>query len=143
MTSARYRPLLDGDNAPPPVSNNPNRFTWLLTSVAGISGLLFGYDTGIISSTLLYLTPGLSTTPLTPFQKALITSSTSFGALLGGLAFGFLAERFGRKSTIWVADVVFVIGALIQAFAGSVGSMVWGRWVVGLGVGVGSGIVPM
>lgn len=102
-------------------------------------------DTASISAALLHLAPSLSTpeNPVTTWDKSLITSSTSLGALIGGLFAGLLADRIGRKGVIWVADVLFVLGALWQALAGSVSAMVVGRAVVGLGVGVGSLIVPL
>ncbi|KAI5837009.1 general substrate transporter [Morchella snyderi] len=138
--------LLDPtENVDNPEDGAITGWIWLLTLTAGISGLLFGYDTASISAALLHLGPSLSTPekPVTTWDKSLITSSTSLGALVGGLFAGLLADRIGRRGVIWVADVLFILGALWQALAGSVGSMVIGRAVVGLGVGVGSLIVPL
>lgn len=104
-------------------------------------------DTGIISSTLLHLSSSLSPSSppieLPSFSKSLITSSTSFAALLVSPLSGHLADTHGRKPAIYVADILFVIGALWQAASRSVVSMVVGRFIVGLGIGVGSGVVPM
>ncbi|KAI5779914.1 general substrate transporter [Peziza echinospora] len=127
-------------------NRKPTAYVWLLTAVAGLSGLLFGYDTGIISSTLLHLSPSLSADPgveLSDLAKSIITSSTSLAALFASVVAGVLADRHGRKPIIYLADFLFVLGALWQACATNVTSMVIGRFVVGLGVGVGSGVVPM
>ena len=102
-------------------------------------------DTASISSALLYLAPSLSTParPVTTWDKSLITSATSLGALFGGLVAGVCADRWGRRVVIWIADLLFIVGALWQGLSASVAAMVLGRLVVGLGVGVGSLIVPL
>ncbi|KAI9678154.1 MAG: hypothetical protein M1817_006099 [Caeruleum heppii] len=118
-------------------------FVWTLTLAAGISGLLFGYDTGIISATLVSIRSSLSARPLTTLDKSLITSSTSLFALFASPIAGILADRWGRKRVILLADGLFVLGALAQAGAGTVGVMVMGRSVVGLAVGGASQVVPL
>lgn len=80
---------------------------------------------------------------MTTWDKSLITSSTSMGALFGGLVAGICADRWGRRAVIWIADVLFIIGALWQATSTTVAAMVLGRVTVGLGVGVGSLVVPL
>ncbi|KAG0127533.1 general substrate transporter [Tuber indicum] len=137
----------DGDNGKkgPEDGDEVGPWIWLLTVSAGISGLLFGYDTASISAALLHLAPSLSTPEhaVTTWDKSLITSSTSLGALIGGLFAGLLADYMGRKGVIYVADALFVAGAAWQALSNSVAIMVLGRIIVGLGVGVGSLIVPL
>ncbi|WVR07320.1 hypothetical protein IAU60_004361 [Kwoniella sp. DSM 27419] len=96
-------------------------FVWLLVSTAAISGLLFGQDLGHV---------------LSDWNKEAITSSTTLGALLGGLLAGSLSDYTGRKLVIVLANAVFIA-------AGSVNTMITGRFVVGLGVGLASCIVPL
>ncbi|KAI6249873.1 Myo-inositol transporter 2 [Erysiphe necator] len=122
--------------------HRPGLYMCLLALSAGISGLLFGYDTGVISSTIVGIRSSLGH-PLTTLDKSLITSMTSFFALLVSPASGLLADKYGRKSVILVADLAFFIGALIQAFASSVGVMIIGRSVVGLAIGAGSFVAPL
>ncbi|KKK23671.1 hypothetical protein AOCH_002074 [Aspergillus ochraceoroseus] len=102
-------------------------FIWSLTFSAGISGLLFGYDTGVISSTLVSIGSDLSNRPLTTLDKSLVTS-----------------YKLGRRRVIVVADVLFTLGALIQAVTSVVIAYIVGwlfssvnggwRWMVGLGM---------
>ncbi|KAJ4986223.1 myo-inositol transporter 1 [Stagonosporopsis vannaccii] len=121
---------------------SPGVFVWALTLCAGVSGLLFGFDTGVISSTLISISTDLSR-PLTTLDKSLITSSTSFFALLFSPLTGALADTLGRKPVILAADTLFILGALWQANATSVWSMIVGRSIVGAAVGSASFVVPL
>ncbi|KAI4919797.1 hypothetical protein J4E90_001934 [Alternaria incomplexa] len=122
---------------------SPGLFIWCLTICAGVSGLLFGYDTGVISSTLISINTDLSSRPLTTLDKSLITSCTSFFALLASPLTGILADAYGRKTVILVADILFILGALLQAWTSSVGGMIVGRSIVGAAVGSASFVVPL
>ena len=73
----------------------------------------------------------------------LITSCTSLGALIASPVTGILADRYGRKVIILVADVLFIAGALGQAVIASVPGMVAGRTIVGFAVGGASLVVPL
>ncbi|KAL8943104.1 MAG: hypothetical protein Q9216_001304 [Gyalolechia sp. 2 TL-2023] len=123
-------------------ATSPSAFIWSLSFAAGISGILFGYDTGVISSTLVSVGPDLSH-PLSTLDKSLITSSTSLFALIASPLAGILADRLGRRYVVLVADVLFTIGALWQAFTGSVAGMIVGRSVVGLAIGGASLVAPL
>lgn len=96
----------------------------------------------MISSTLISIGSDLSH-PLSTLDKGLITSSTSLFALIASPLAGVLADRLGRRHVILLADVLFTIGALWQAFTGSVSGMIFGRSVIGLAVGGASLVVPL
>ncbi|KAJ5501650.1 hypothetical protein N7453_006467 [Penicillium expansum] len=117
-------------------------FIWALTFSAGISGLLFGYDTGVISSTLVTIGSDLSGRTLTTLDKSLITSCTSLFALIASPFTGVLADKFGRRKVILGADLLFAVGALVQAFTSQVWGMILGRSIVGLAVGSASAVTP-
>ncbi|KAH7350921.1 general substrate transporter [Rhexocercosporidium sp. MPI-PUGE-AT-0058] len=121
---------------------NPGIFVWLLTFSAGISGLLFGYDTGVISATLVSINSSLGH-PLTTLDKSLITSATALFALLVSPVSGILADRLGRKKVVLLADLAFILGAVVQAVASTVPVMIAGRSVVGVAVGAGSFAAPL
>lgn len=118
-------------------------FLWILTVSACFSGLLFGYDTGVISGTLVSIRTDLSARPLTTLDKSLITSCTSLFALIASPIAGVLADKWGRKVIILIADVLFTAGALWQALTGTVWGMILGRSIVGLAIGGASLIVPL
>lgn len=80
---------------------------------------------------------------LSSMDKSVITASTSLLALLVSPFSSVLADRLGRKRVILYADVLFVAGALVQAWSGSVAVITVGRCVVGAGVGAASFVVPL
>lgn len=100
-------------------------------------------DTGVISATLVSINTSLSNRTLTDLDKSLITSCTSLFALLMCPFSSILADTFGRKRVILYADVLFVIGAIMQACSKTVASMVLGRSIVGAAVGAASFVVPL
>ena len=111
-----------------------------ITLVSTIGGLCFGYDTGVISGALLFMTRDLG---LSPAAEGVITSSLLFGAAFGSLFGGMLSDRQGRRrNLLWVA-VIFVIGALATALAWDVASMLSARFILGLAVGCASVTVPV
>ncbi|KAK1148368.1 hypothetical protein N8T08_010179 [Aspergillus melleus] len=118
------------------------RFIWLVASTASIGGMLFGYDTGIISAVLVYLHDDLGH-DLSPSEKEMITALCSAGAFVGAIIAGLIADRFGRKDTIYVGCFLFTVGAILQAAAYSLAQMAVGRLIVGFGVGSAAMIVPM
>lgn len=100
-------------------------------------------DTGVISATLVSIGTSLSARALTTLDKSLIAASTSLFALLVSPTSGLLADSLGRKRVILIADLLFILGALIQAVAASVWVMIAGRSVVGLAVGAASFVTPL
>ena len=125
------------------LQSSGNAFLWALTISACVSGLLFGFDTGVISGTLVSIGTDLSSRELTNLDKGLITSCTSFFALVASPIAGILADKLGRKNIILFADALFTFGALWQAFTSSVRGMIIGRSIVGLAIGGASLIVPL
>ena len=124
-------------------STSASQFVWILTCVAGISGLLFGYDTGVISATMVSLGSDLSGRPLTTLDMSLITSCTSLAALVASPIAGVMADRWGRKFVILLADVLFVVGAFFQTAANQVWTMIMGRSILGVAIGAASFTAPL
>jgi SP family myo-inositol transporter-like MFS transporter 13 len=122
---------------------NSGYFVWLVAAAASIAGGLFGYDTGIISAVLVNLGTDLDHRLMTSSEKESITSLCSGGAFFGAIAAGLTADKFGRKTSVYVGCILFTLGAVIQASAYSLAQMCAGRLVVGLGVGSAAMIAPL
>ncbi|TFK97914.1 general substrate transporter [Pterulicium gracile] len=118
-------------------------FIWILVLCCSVSGLLFGYDTGVISGALVTINSDLGPEQLSNQQKELITSATTLAALLGGLVAGIMSDWTGRKWVIGIADLVFIGGAICQAVATNVWTMIGGRFLIGIGVGLAACIAPL
>ncbi|KAF2827763.1 sugar transporter [Ophiobolus disseminans] len=119
-----------------------SKAAWLISITVSLGGLLFGYDTGYISSVLVTIGKSLGH-ELTSSDQELVTSLTSGGALVGAVIAGMIADKFGRKLPIWLACVVFVIGTVLQTAAYHLVQFAVGRFVVGLGVGSAAMVVPL
>jgi sugar porter (SP) family MFS transporter len=119
---------------------NGRRFVFLAAGFAGLGGLLFGYDTGVISGAELFLRNDFV---LSAFALEVIVSGVLAGAAAGALAGGRLADLFGRRSLLIATAIIFAVGAIVCAAATSPSILIFGRIIVGLGIGLSSGTVPV
>ncbi|MGB2850703.1 MAG: MFS transporter, partial [Solirubrobacterales bacterium] len=78
----------------------------LTAAIAGLGGLLFGYDTGIIASAMLFIRTEFG---LGSFEQGLVVSAVPIGAAFGALAAARLSDQFGRRITIIAAACVFIV----------------------------------
>jgi MFS transporter, SP family, major inositol transporter len=124
----------------PNSSTRTEPFVKVIALIATLGGLLFGYDTGVISGALLFMGDDLH---LTPFTTGLVTSSLLFGAAFGALASGHFAAAVGRRKIILVLAIIFALGALGTALAPDVSWMIFFRLVLGVAVGGASATVPV
>jgi major inositol transporter-like SP family MFS transporter len=125
---------------PATARGNYKRFLTRITVISTLGGLLFGYDTGVISGALLYMRDDLQ---LTSFWEGFVVSSLLFAAAFGALMGGRVADALGRKRSLMVCAVLFLVGALGSATAPSLVPMILARIVLGLAVGSASATVPM
>jgi len=110
------------------------------TIVAALGGLLFGFDTAVISGTTSALT---QTYQLSPFLLGVTVFSALLGTVLGAMLAGFPGERFGRRDSLRVMAVLYLISGLGCAFAWNWHALVLFRFIGGLGVGGSSVLGPM
>src|SRR5437588_3953164 len=105
-----------------------------------LGGLLFGYDTGVISGALLFIPDDFK---LTPFLQGAIVAALLLGAMIGAGFAGRLADRLGRRNLIIAAAIIFTVGALLAALAPTVAVLVAARFIIGLAVGSAALVVPL
>ncbi|WP_045731963.1 sugar porter family MFS transporter [Pseudarthrobacter chlorophenolicus] len=112
-----------------------------LTVISTLGGLLFGYDTGVISGALLYMNDSLN---MTAVEEATVVSALLFpGAAVGALTGGRMADKLGRRGSLLVCALLFLVGAIGCAIAPNVTFMVAARIVLGLGVGAAAVTCPL
>jgi sugar porter (SP) family MFS transporter len=105
-----------------------------------LGGLLFGYDTGVISGAILFIKKDFG---VSPFVEGAIVASLLLGAMIGAALAGRLSDRLGRRRLILIAAVTFGVGALGAAAAPSAGVLIAARFVLGLAVGSAALVVPL
>ncbi|WP_079710696.1 sugar porter family MFS transporter [Paraliobacillus ryukyuensis] len=109
----------------------------LIAAAAGMGGLLYGFDTAVISGAIGYLQELYN---LSPAMEGWVISCVMIGGVIGVAASGFLSDRFGRKNILVIAAIFFIISALGSAFAVSVTMLVFARILGGFGIGFASAL---
>ncbi|CAN1249205.1 Probable inositol transporter 2 [Linum perenne] len=120
-----------------------NPYVLRLAFSAGIGGLLFGYDTGVISGALLYIRDDFKSVDRQTVLQESIVSMAVAGAIIGAAVGGWANDKYGRKIALMVADFLFFIGAVIMAASPGPATLIVGRVFVGLGVGMASMTSPL
>ncbi|PBP27267.1 hypothetical protein BUE80_DR001617 [Diplocarpon rosae] len=123
---------------------------YLICAFASFGGIFFGYDSGYINGVIgsdlfIHLIEGSNATVLKSSNQSLIVSILSAGTFFGSLIAGDVAERIGRKWTVIMGCLIYILGVVIQMLTGiggsALGIIVGGRVVAGIGVGFESAIV--
>ncbi|KAH8909263.1 general substrate transporter [Coniochaeta sp. PMI_546] len=126
--------------------------TWqayLICAFASFGGIFFGYDSGYINGVLgskifTEQLEGIGATAISSSHQSLIVSILSAGTFFGALMGGDLADFIGRKWTVILGCLIYIVGVVIQMLTGigqPLGAIVAGRLIAGFGVGFESAIV--
>src|SRR5438876_394288 len=116
------------------------KFVYIAASFAALGGLLFGYDTGVISGALIFIKREFG---LTTVAEEIVVSGVLLGATLGAIVGGKAADLFSRRRVLLVTAAIFGIGALASAVAPSPTVLIVSRVVLGLAIGLASTNVPV
>ncbi len=116
------------------------RMNLFVSISAALAGLLFGLDIGVISGALPFITQHFS---LTSHQQEWVVSSMMLGAAGGAICNGWVSHRLGRKYSLMVGAVLFILGSAGSAFATSVELLLMSRVLLGVAVGIASYTAPL
>jgi SP family galactose:H+ symporter-like MFS transporter len=117
-----------------------NGFVYFAVGIAALGGLLFGYDTGVISGAILFVKNQFS---LSATMEEIVVSAVLVGAVLGAVMGGALTGRFGRRKMIILAGIIFTVSAIGTALVPTVAWLIATRIVSGIAIGIASFISPM
>ena len=108
--------------------------------MAGLGGLLYGVDIGVIAAALPYIA---DTVRMTVAQTSFVVAAVLAGSSISSLAGGFLADRIGRKGAIMTAAVMFVSSILSIGMAHAYAPLLAGRFIQGMSGGIIAVVVPL
>ncbi|MCP5111505.1 MAG: sugar porter family MFS transporter, partial [bacterium] len=113
----------------------------MISLVAALGGLLFGFDIAIINGAIVFLKKpeqfGLS-----DFETEIAASALLAGCIFGAAAAGWLSDRYGRRKMLLVSAVIFAVSAVAAALPRDLAEFVVARFLGGLGIGVASVLSP-
>ena len=119
---------------------NFNKRTNYICFAVALGGLLFGFDTAVISGAISFVKAQFA---LDTVSEGWLVSSGLLGSIMGVFTTGIISDRIGRKKTIIIAGIMFLISGFGCGFASSFAFLVAGRMIGGIGVGMASVISPM
>lgn len=117
-----------------------NRFVIIVAVITAIGGLLFGYDTGVISGAILFIRDAFA---LSSTAQEIVVSAVLIGAVIGASISGVLADKYGRRIMIILAAIIFGLGSIFTALTPDVNTLIAGRIGIGIAIGIASFIVPL
>lgn len=113
---------------------------YVIAVIAATGGLLFGFDTGVISGAIPFFQQDFG---IGDDMVEVVTASGLIGAILGALFCGKITDRLGRKKVILASAVIFAVGALWSGFAPDIYHLIFSRLFLGVAIGVSSFAVPL
>jgi len=113
---------------------------YIIAFIAALAGLLFGYDTGVISGAILFLKDQFN---LNSILVERVVSAVLLGAVIGAAFSGAMADKLGRRSSIVITALLFSLGAIGSAFSPNIPVLVACRFLIGLAIGVASYVAPL
>ncbi|MBC8770528.1 sugar porter family MFS transporter [Arenibacter sp. BSSL-BM3] len=116
------------------------KYVYLVTTVAALGGLLFGYDTAVIAGAIGFLQTKFE---LSSAMTGWAASSAIWGCLFGAMFAGFTSDKLGRKKVLLGTAVLFSLSAIGSALPNTLTQFVTARFIGGLGVGAASMLSPL
>lgn len=117
-----------------------NSYVTLISMVAAIAGILFGFDTGVISGAILFIHTQFH---LSPLLNGTVVSAVLFGALVGSIFSGKITDQYGRKMILISVALIFIAGTLLTSLTPNLIFLIIGRFIVGIAIGLASYAAPL
>ncbi|KAL6012353.1 Dolichyl-phosphate-mannose--protein mannosyltransferase 6 [Asimina triloba] len=124
----------------PVVVEKRNKYAFSCSIIASIISILLGYDTGVMSGAMLFIKEDLK---INDVQVEILAGILNICALVGSAAAGRTSDRIGRRLTIVLASVIFLLGAVLMGIGYNYAILMSGRCVAGVGVGFALMIAPV
>ncbi len=115
-------------------------FLWRVSFIAGLGGVLYGYDIAIIAAALIFVRESFQ---LSTRMQEWVVSIVSIGSMLGAVAGGSIADRIGRRATLLWGSALFILGSVIALLAPDVYTLLVARALLGLAIGFTSVTAPV
>ena len=116
------------------------KYVGVVSFIAAIGGLLFGFDTGVISGTIGGVVEEFR---LNAWQEGFAVSNLIIACILGSVITGPLTDRYGRKKLLIIAGFLFTVSAVLSGMPQNYGQLIFARSIGGLGVGIASVLSPI
>ena len=126
-----------------PASSQPRvnqAFIWRVSFIAGLGGILYGFDMGVIAAALIFVRTsfGLSTQ-----MEEVLVSVVLVGSMIGALVGGTVADRIGRRATLVWGAILFILGSILAPLSPNVAVLIVARALLGVAIGFTSVTAPV
>ena len=115
-------------------------YAYFMVLFAGLGGMLYGYDIGVISGALIFIEKVM---PLSDAELSSIVAAVLGGGAIATLITGYLADKFGRRLMITIASAIFMLGVVMLLFSYDYTYLLASRLIQGVGVGIITIIIPL
>jgi sugar porter (SP) family MFS transporter len=125
-----------------PIAETTVRRGFLLrvSCIAGLGGILYGFDMGVIAAALIFVRETFS---LSTRMEEVVVSVVLAGAMSGAVAGGSIADRIGRRATLMWGGVIFLLGSLLAPLSPNVATLILARGLLGIAIGFTSVTAPV
>ncbi|CAM8986664.1 unnamed protein product [Rhodiola kirilowii] len=120
------------DHQSPPGPEKINKYSLACAGVASMTSIIFGYDTGVMSGAMIFIKEDLL---INDNQVSVLAGILNICALFGSLAAGRTSDYIGRRYTICLSSIIFLVGSVLMGYAPNFATLMAGRCTAGLGVG--------
>lgn len=140
MTVFSNREKTLSDSAIAPQTHVRRSFIWRVSLIAGLGGILYGYDMGVIAAALIFVRKSFM---LSTQMEEVVVSVVLIGAMSGALAGGGITDRIGRRATLLWGGATFLAGSLLALASPNVATLIVARLLLGVAIGFTSVTAPV